>query len=142
MTSEYTIGIDEQSQACKNLWAAVIATAIMDACMKPGKNKAGVYVYRSEALDAIRFLLTESNGIKSMLSLFDIDYEQFRKQLLACMAGDGSLAFGSRIDGSQQRCFRANVIARERIKNGEHLFHQTAGRAKRSRKKTPVAEKS
>jgi hypothetical protein len=66
--------MDDQTTACKRLLAAVIATAIKDACLAP-KSK----IICSDTASALNFLFGHS---EFFLSLLNIDAKQFQVRLL------------------------------------------------------------
>lgn len=113
---------NEQAIACRKLLAAVVITAVRDACLTPPKRSR--FVGESEgmpmsidAFTAMRFLFDDSvSGLKEYLQWFDIDPGQYRMRLRDMMFSESAHKVNG-FETMDRRNFRYNYGMWMRLKD-------------------------
>jgi hypothetical protein len=116
--------VHSEARACQGLMAAVITSAISDACRPPIKEAVKVHGEKkkkgnnekykphtptSHARTGMYFLFAEDGGLEYYSQWLDIAPDTFRKALLAQMYDEKQWeAFNKRITPQQKRNFRFN----------------------------------
>jgi len=117
--------VHSEARACQGLMAAVITSAISDACRPPIKEAVKVHGEKvkkkgnnekykphtptSHARTGMYFLFAEDGGLEYYAQWLDIAPDTFRKALLAQMYDEKQFeAFNKRITAQQKRNFRFN----------------------------------
>ena len=114
--------MDPDARRCLNLWAAMLATTIRDACLKPikvkiettdedtGKTvKKKIIRMSDHARNAMLYLTDPTSSLDHILGFFDIDSEQFRRRLIESMHSEQTVPyFEYYISDSRRRGFRYN----------------------------------
>jgi hypothetical protein len=110
MRTEEIVDHNQQTRACQQLLASVIATAINDACAEPFRatRKDKTLRMRYETITAFRFLFDETvSGIESFALWLDFNESLFRRKLLETMANDSQLVVAGK-NPEMRRNFRYN----------------------------------
>lgn len=110
MKTKEAVDNNQQTRACQQLFASVIATAINDTCAEPLKPAKGekTPLLRVETATAFRFIFDDSvSGIDGYALWLDFNVTQFRRKLLEMMADDSPLIIAGK-SPQMRRNFRYN----------------------------------
>jgi len=110
MIIEQLVDKHQQTRACQQLLASVIAAAVHDTCVEPYRatSKYKSTLIRIDTVTAFRFLFDESvSGIDAYGLWLDFNVDQFRRKLLEMMFDESQLVVGGK-DPQARRNFRYN----------------------------------
>jgi hypothetical protein len=110
MKTEQLVDNHQQTRACQQLLASVVASAVNDTCVEPFRatSKDKSVLMRIDTVTAFRFLFdTSVSGVDAYGLWLDFNVDQFRRKLLEMMFDESPFVVGGK-DPQARRNFRYN----------------------------------